>query len=52
MFQQCFHELCRIVARLKGNYQLSELMKTTDYNELVELLGNFTEYCLRVCFCC
>uniref|UniRef100_A0A158Q4K4 Exportin-7 n=1 Tax=Dracunculus medinensis TaxID=318479 RepID=A0A158Q4K4_DRAME len=45
--QQCFHELCRIVARLKGNYQLSELMKTTDYNELVELLGNFTEYCLR-----
>ncbi|VDK28473.1 unnamed protein product [Gongylonema pulchrum] len=45
--QESFHEFCRIIARLKANYQLAELMKVTDYPVLITLLANFTEQSLR-----
>lgn len=37
-----YHEFCRLLGRLKANYQLSELVKTTGFNEWLELAGDFT----------
>lgn len=37
-----FHECCRILARLKTNYQLSELVKVENYNESMDIIANFT----------
>uniref|UniRef100_A0A0N5AER3 MMS19 nucleotide excision repair protein n=1 Tax=Syphacia muris TaxID=451379 RepID=A0A0N5AER3_9BILA len=45
--QESFHEFCRLVSRLKSNYQLSELLKVEDYSVMVTLLANFTEQSLR-----
>lgn len=49
-FQESFHEFCRIVSRLKGNYQLIELMKVEEYSTVIALLADFTEQSLRVGF--
>lgn len=45
--QESFHEFCRLVSRLKSNYQLSELLKVDDYSLMVTLLADFTEQSLR-----
>ncbi|VDK76048.1 unnamed protein product [Litomosoides sigmodontis] len=45
--QENFHEFCRIVSRLKGNYQLIELMKVEEYSTVIALLADFTEQSLR-----
>jgi exportin-7 len=37
-----YHEFCRLLGRLKASYQLSELVKTTGFNEWLELAGDFT----------
>lgn len=37
-----YHEFCRLLGRLKANYQLSELVKTNGFNEWLELAGEFT----------
>jgi exportin-7 len=37
-----YHEFCRLLGRLKANYQLSELVKTPGFNEWLELAGEFT----------
>lgn len=37
-----YHEFCRLLARLKSNYQLSELVKTPGFTEWLVLAGEFT----------
>lgn len=47
-FQESFHEFCRVVSRLKSNYQLCELMKVEEYAGMMALLADFTIHSLRV----
>jgi len=37
-----YHEFCRLLGRLKANYQLSELVKAEGYLEWLELASKFT----------
>ncbi|EDO48742.1 predicted protein, partial [Nematostella vectensis] len=37
-----YHEFCRLLARLKSNYQLGELVKVEGYAEFIALITNFT----------
>ena len=37
-----YHELCRLLARLKANFQLSELVQCSDYAEWIAMVANFT----------
>ncbi|XP_072177284.1 exportin-7-like [Diadema setosum] len=37
-----YHEFCRLLARLKSNYQLGELVKVDDYTEVIALIAKFT----------
>lgn len=43
-----YHEFCRLLARLKTNYQLGELVKVTNYPELIKRIAEFTVTSLRV----
>ncbi len=45
---KCYHEFCRLLARLKCNYQLSELIKLDYYSEMLQLIAKFTVTSLRV----
>ena len=40
--QDNYHEFCRLLGRLKANYQLSELVKTISFASWLELTGTFT----------
>ena len=40
--QTCFHEFCRLLSRLKVNFQLSELIKVSDYQVTLALIAKFT----------
>ena len=40
--QENYHQFCRLLGRLKANYQLSELVKTEGYLEWLELAASFT----------
>lgn len=42
-----YHEFCRLLARLKSNYQLQELVKLTDYQKLLDDIAGFTLFALR-----
>ncbi len=46
-----YHEFCRLLVRLKSNYQLMELMKLEDYPRLIELVAKFTVSSLQVRIC-
>ncbi|KAM5229747.1 exportin-7 isoform 4-T4 [Hipposideros larvatus] len=37
-----YHEFCRLLARLKSNYQLGELVKVENYPDVIRLIANFT----------
>ena len=37
-----YHELCRLLARLKANYQLSELVQADCYREWISMVASFT----------
>ena len=37
-----YHELCRLLARLKANYQLSELVQADCYREWISMVATFT----------
>ena len=37
-----YHELCRLLARIKSNYQLSELVQADGYSEWISLVATFT----------
>ncbi|KHN87609.1 Ran-binding protein 16 [Toxocara canis] len=45
--QESFHEFCRVVSRLKSNYQLCELLKVDEYADMMALLADFTVHSLR-----
>ncbi|RWS05952.1 exportin-7-like protein [Dinothrombium tinctorium] len=45
----CYHEFCRLLARLKSNYQLSELVKVEGYPETIALIAKFTVTSLQMC---
>lgn len=42
-----YHQFCRLLGRLKANYQLSELVKADGYLEWLELASNFTVQSVR-----
>jgi len=37
-----YHELCRLLARLKANFQLSELVQCEDYKDWIAMVATFT----------
>lgn len=43
-----YHEFCRLLARLKSNYQLGELVMVDNYPEAIQLIAKFTVQSLRV----
>jgi exportin-7 len=45
--QDNYHQFCRLLGRLKANYQLSELVKAEGYLEWLELASNFTVQSIR-----
>lgn len=45
-----YHEFCRLLARLKTNYQLSELVVVECYPEVIQLIAKFTIQSLQVSF--
>ncbi|CAB3396860.1 unnamed protein product [Caenorhabditis bovis] len=46
--QGAFHEFCRLIARLKTNYQLCELIAVPCYAHMLRLLAEFTVQSLRM----
>jgi len=46
-----YHEFCRLLARLKSNYQLGELVMVDSYQETVGLIAKFTVESLQVNTC-
>ncbi|CAI5453025.1 unnamed protein product [Caenorhabditis angaria] len=46
--QGAFHEFCRLIARLKTNYQLCELIAVPCYSHMLRLLAEFTVQSLRM----
>ncbi|ODN00853.1 Exportin-7 [Orchesella cincta] len=42
-----YHEFCRLLARLKSNYQLGELVIVDSYPEAIQLIAKFTVDSLR-----
>ncbi|XP_026489379.1 exportin-7-A [Vanessa tameamea] len=43
-----YHEFCRLLARLKSNYQLGELVMVESYPRLIELVAKFTIQSLQM----
>ena len=43
-----YHEFCRLLARLKSNYQLGELVKGEDYTTVIKMIAEFTVTSLQV----
>lgn len=43
-----YHEFCRLLARLKSNYQLGELVMVDSYQETIGLIAKFTVESLQV----
>jgi len=41
-FRENYHEFCRLLGRLKSNYQLSELVRTESYLQWLDLAANFS----------
>ena len=44
-----YHEFCRLLGRLKANYQLGELTSLDEYSEAIRLIAEFTVQSLK-CF--
>ncbi|KAJ8686986.1 hypothetical protein QAD02_022780 [Eretmocerus hayati] len=45
---QNYHEFCRLLARLKSNYQLGELVMVENYPEAIQLIAKFTVQSLQM----
>ncbi|XP_055389487.1 ran-binding protein 16 isoform X2 [Condylostylus longicornis] len=43
-----YHEFCRLLARLKSNYQLGELISVECYPEAIQLIAKFTVQSLQM----
>lgn len=48
MNSECYHEFCRLLMRVKSNYQLGELLRLEDYNTFINLVAKFTVSSLQV----
>lgn len=46
----CYHEFCRLLARLKANFQLGELVRCEAYPSVIKLVAEFTVTSLQVRF--
>lgn len=47
--EENFHEFCRLLSRVKSNFQLGEMIKCGDvYQELIQLVAQFTVQSLQV----
>ncbi|OQV16693.1 Exportin-7 [Hypsibius exemplaris] len=44
---QCYHEFCRLLARLKASFQLSELMESDNYTSFIQEVAKFTVMSLQ-----
>eukprot|EP00761_Pharyngomonas_kirbyi_P013683 gb/GECH01013712.1/.p1 GENE.gb/GECH01013712.1/~~gb/GECH01013712.1/.p1 ORF type:complete len:1061 (+),score=152.47 gb/GECH01013712.1/:1-3183(+) len=40
--QDNYHQFCRLLARLKSNFQLSEIVRCDNYNTFIDLAADFT----------
>uniref|UniRef100_A0A7S4KJ54 Importin N-terminal domain-containing protein n=1 Tax=Guillardia theta TaxID=55529 RepID=A0A7S4KJ54_GUITH len=47
--EENFHEFCRLLSRLKSNFQLAELIKCEIYSELIAAVAQFTIQSIRNC---
>lgn len=58
---ECYHQFCRLLGRLKASYQLSELVRADGYSRWIELSAEFaiksfgqmdvsTTLCITRCF--
>lgn len=45
---QNYHEFCRLLARLKSNYQLGELVVVDNYAEAIQFIAKFTVQSLQM----
>lgn len=45
---QCYHEFCRLLSRLKANFQLSELMESDIYSSFIQEVAKFTVMSIQV----
>lgn len=45
-----YHEFCRLLARLKTNYQLGELVVVDCYADVIQLIAKFTVQSLQVSY--
>merc|ERR550534_2736905 len=43
-----YHEFCRLLARLKTNYQLGELVMVDHYRDVIQLIAKFTVESLQM----
>eukprot|EP00794_Sanderia_malayensis_P005744 gene5744-6446_t len=43
-----YHEFCRLLARIKSNYQLGEIIKTDNYREFIEMIAKLSVTSLRM----
>ena len=44
-----YHEFCRLLGRVRNNYQLSEIMAAENYSTWIEHVASFTIKSLQVC---
>lgn len=44
----CYHEFCRLLARLKSNFQLGELVRCESYRDVIKMIAEFTVTSLQV----
>ena len=48
----CYHQFCRLLAKLKCNYQLNELVDIDGYESIIDTIAKFTISSLEVCVDC
>ena len=47
--EENFHEFCRLLSRIKSNFQLSEMVKSEVYPDLLSLVADFTINSFQSC---
>ena len=45
---ECYHQFCRLLAKLKCNYQLNELVDIEGYDTILDTIAKFTISSLEV----
>ena len=44
----CYHQFCRLLAKLKCNYQLNEIVDIEGYEAIIDTIAKFTISSLEV----